>query len=145
MNIDSSSLSAVGQVSAIGGAPSAALVAGAAAKAIAIAVLGKLGSQILEAATQWPAGSSEPYPVSAWAEALGSQLGASPMETLELEAGLGALAGSIAADMASLADGRTLDRLDAALADAGATQLPADASNVARHFEDLASHIAQAR
>jgi hypothetical protein len=47
--------------------------------------------------------------------------------------------------MAALADGRTLDRLDAALSELGDGSSAADASTLAQGFEDLASHIAQAR
>jgi hypothetical protein len=144
MSIDRLSLSAINQTSAIGGASSGALI-GSAAKAVAVEVLGKLGDQFLQAASQGPGGTGEAYPIGQWAEALGGQLGATPMQTLDLERGLGSLAGALASDMAALADGRTLDRLDAALADLGETALPADASTLAQGFEDLASHIAQAR
>jgi hypothetical protein len=144
MSIDRLSLSAINPTTAISGASSGALV-GAAARAVAVEVLGRLGEQFLQAATQGPGGSGQPYPIGEWAEALGAPLGATPMQTLELEGGLGALAGALASDMAALADGRTLDRLDAALDQLGDTPLPADASTLAQGFEDLASHIAQAR
>jgi hypothetical protein len=144
MSIDRLSLSAINPTAVIGGASSGALV-GAAAKAVAVEVLGGLGDQFLQAATHGPGGASQPYPIGQWAEALGSQLGATPMQTLELESGLGALAGALASDMAALADGRTLDRLDAALSELGDAASAADASTLAQGFEDFASHIAQAR
>jgi hypothetical protein len=144
MSIDPLSSSAVNPTAAIGGASAGTLV-GTAAKAVAVAVLGRLGDQFLSAAAQDPGAAAEPYPIGQWAETLGAPLGATPLQALELERGLEALAGSLASDMAALADGRTLDRLDAALADQGDSQLPADASTLAQGFEDLASHIAQAR
>ena len=144
MSIERLSLSAINPTAAIGGASSGALV-GAAAKAVAVEVLGRLGDQFLQAAAEGPGGAGQPYPIGDWAEALGGQLGATPLHTLELERGLGALAVALAADMASLADGRTLDLLDSALGALGETLLPADASTLAQGFEDLASAIAQAR
>ncbi|MBB4858831.1 tetrahydromethanopterin S-methyltransferase subunit E [Novosphingobium chloroacetimidivorans] len=144
MSIERLSLSAINPIAATGIASSGALV-GATAKAVAFEVLGRLGDQFLQAAAQGPGIAGQPYPIGDWAEALGGQLGATPLQTLELERGLGALAGALASDMASLADGRTLDRLDAALVALGDAALPADASTLAQGFEDLASHIAQAR
>ncbi|MET1755813.1 hypothetical protein ABVV53_10135 [Novosphingobium sp. RD2P27] len=140
MSIDRLSLSAINQAAALGTAGSGSLV-GAAAKAIAVDVLGRLGSQYL---APGHVGSSEPYPLAQWAEGLGGQLGATPLETLELEGALGALAGALASDMAALADGRTLDRLDDALAAASQPGPPDSASSLARSFENLAAHIAQA-
>lgn len=140
MTIDRLSSSAIGQAAA-----STPAGAGSAPRAVAVAVLGSIGAQFLQAAGQGPVGKGVAYPLGQWAEALATPLGATPLETLELESALGAFAGALAADMAALADGRTLDRLDAALAAVGEPPLPAGPSELARHFEDLASHVAQAR
>lgn len=145
MTIDRLSPSAASHAAAIGSALTTSQAAGIAARTVAVEVLGRLGTQFLDAAAGRSGSEAQPYPLGELADILGRQLGASPLETVELEGALGALAGALSADMAALADGRTLDRLDAALADLGDAQLPAGASTVARHLEDLASHVAQAR
>lgn len=136
--------SSIGSAS-IGSAPTPGHAAGLAARAAAVTVVGQLAGHFMDAATQWPSGESRPYALAEIAEALGARLGASPLETMELEGALATLAGSLAADMAALADGRTLDRLDAALAELGENPALAEPGTVARHLEDLASHVAQAR
>lgn len=145
MSIDRISSFAAAQASSIGSAPTAAQAAGIAARTVAVEVLGRLGSQFLEAASQWPSGEGKPYALAEIAEALSERLGATPLETMELEGALSTLASALASDMAALADGQTLDRLEAALADGGESHAFADATSVARHLEDLASHVAQAR
>lgn len=79
--------------------------------------------------------------------ALAESLGAGPVETVELERAMESLAGALATDLAAFADGRTLDRLDAAIAavegDPALSRAPT-ADAVARIIEDIAAHVGAA-
>lgn len=145
MTIDRIPPSALPLLASASGAGSAAGSALAGVRALAVQVLGPITGEFLS-------GGREPAPAAAslrdLSAALAEALGASPVETVELERAVETLAGALAADLAALADGRTLDRLDAATAAAAAdpamNQAPG-AGFVIRMIEDIAAQVAAAR
>jgi hypothetical protein len=114
-----------------------------AARAVAFAVTSRIGAEFGMGSNLQPGAADSPYPLAELADRLGGALGATPLETVELEQALGELAAAVASDMAALADGRTLDRLDTALAAHG--EGPADAAGTVRMIREVAAAVASAR
>jgi hypothetical protein len=93
------------------------LIGEASARGVARAVVGRIAAELSLAGKPSPL-TADPFQLRAMADAVGAQLPGSPPAALgDLGRAIEALAGTIAADMAGAADGRTLDRLDHALAD----------------------------
>ncbi|MCJ2189068.1 hypothetical protein [Novosphingobium beihaiensis] len=111
-----------------------------AARAVAFEAASRVGAEFGACGNRQPDAA---YPLAELADRLGGALGATPLETVELEQALGELATAAATDMAALADGRTLERLDTALAQHG--EGPADAAGTAQMLRTVASALASAR
>lgn len=146
MTIDRIPSSAPSLLAAAGGAGnSAAGLVRAGAGAIAVQVLGPVTAEFLGHGTQAAASATSLRELSA---ALAETLGAGPIETVDLERAVESLAGALAADLAAFADGRTLDRLEAAMAaaEAGpAADGAPTAGRVAQAIEDIAGRVMAAR
>lgn len=140
MSIDRINL---GPVESLGGAGRADVSPASTAQGIAQSVAGRILSEFGVGGTQ-PAGGSDVYRLGDLADHLGRELGATPSEVGELTRAIDSLAGALAEDLVALADGRTLDRLDAALASTN-TAGPADASTFIRVLEGAAAAIAESR
>lgn len=89
----------------------------ASARGVALAVVGRIAAELSLAGD---AGSltADPYRLRAMTDAVAAELpGSSPAAIGDLGRAIETFAGTIAADMAGAADGRTLDRVDRAIAD----------------------------
>lgn len=137
MTIDPISLGSANPVDRLSGlAGSPAALAETSARAIAETVIGRIASELQLA----PQGGGS-HDLGAITDAVAAQFPNSPAASVgELARAVEDLASALAVDMAALADGRTLDRLDAALADAapgGAHGLP----SVTQLLEQAATSI----
>lgn len=138
----SSTSSALSSLSGV--SPTAGAVAAAGARSLALGVASEVGSQLLAPLSGQGAPQPRPYEVAALAEVLGRSLDATPMDVMDIERALVGLAGAVAADLVALADGRTLERLDDAIAAIGPADAPATPLAVAEHIDTIAAHIAAA-
>lgn len=145
MTIDplSSSTSALSSLSGV--SPTAGAVAAAGARSLALNVASEVGSQMLAPLSGQGAPQPQPYQIATLAEVLGGALGATPMEVMDIERALEGLAGAVAADFVALADGRTLDRLDAAIAaqegEMAPPALAATPATVAEQLHEIAADL----
>lgn len=147
--------SASGTLSSLSGvSPTVGAVAAAGARSLALGVASEVGGYLLAPLSGpvvtgrgAPPLTSSPsvYGIEALAEAIGQATGASPLDVVGLERALGELATAVAVDVAALADGRTLDRLDAALSALGPDEGPATPAHVSDRIHTLASLLAEAR
>lgn len=125
---------------------SAAEAVNAGARSVAARVISRIGD-LFQAGAGGHGAAPEPapYDLQNLADALGRPMSATPIEVVDIERALESLAGAVAADMVALADGRTLDRFEQALASFGGDQAPVTPGAVAHQIEQLAAHIAAAR
>ena len=152
--------SASGTLSSLSGvSPTVGAVAAAGARSLALGVASEVGGYLLAPLsgpvvtgrgapplTSSPLTSSPAaYGIEALAEAIGQATGASPLDVVGLERALGELAAAVAVDVAALADGRTLDRLDAAQSAIGPDEGPATPTHVSDRIHTLANLLAEAR
>jgi hypothetical protein len=116
------------------------------ARTVASTVVGRIASELALAHSDGPltGAGGDLYGLGALADAIGGQLGATPTETGELQRALESFAGAVAADLTAMADGRTFERVDAALG-----QLSIDEAGgvgaVTQSLETAAAAIAEAR
>lgn len=115
-----------------------------AAQGIAQTVAERILSELGVGGDARPTGAPDAYRLGDLANRVGLELGATPSEAGELTRAIEALAGALAEDLVALADGRTLDRLDTALAST-AGEGPADVSAFIRVLEGAAAAIAESR
>ena len=123
----------------------AAQAAQVAARSVAQEVLGQIGALFLPGLFEASQGAGEGADFAGLAETLGDALGATTMEKIDIEQALGTLGTALASDMASLADGRTLERLEAALADVSASDAGATPAGLAADLQFAAAQILAAR
>lgn len=147
----SSASSALSSLSGV--SPTVGAVAAAGARSLALGVAGEVGGYLLATLSgqvvtgrgaPQPASPQVAYGIEAMAEVLGQATGASPLEVVDLERALGDLATAVASDFVALADGRTLDRLDAAIATLGPDEGAASAGRVSERIHTLATLFAEA-
>lgn len=143
MTIDRITSAATALTSLASSAQGAGQVATAGARSIALEVAGRLAGEFLRS----PDASQPPqrYEIGRLADALGEAILATALETVELENAMQDLAGAIAADLTAFADGRTLDRLDAAVGEIADHDAPATPANVIQSIERIAAAVAAAR
>lgn len=144
MSIDRINLGSTAPVDRFGGEGGrGAEIAHASARQVALAVVGRIAAEL--ALTGTPPEGAVDYGLAPLADAVGAQFGAGPAASGDLARAMEELAGAIAADMAALADGRTLDRVDAGVADAVA-KAPGDGLEAVTFILDhAAAHIGAAR
>lgn len=118
-------------------AQDAGQLAGTGARLVASEVAGRLAGEFL----QGPDRSDAPqqYEIGRLADALGQAISATALESVELESAMQDLAGAIAADIGAFADGRTLDRLEAAIGLATEGGAPSTPANVIQSIEQIAA------
>jgi len=144
MSVPPITSSATGLTPVSGAALSAAEAVSAGAQSVAALVIGRIGDFFqAEAGGQGGVPEPVPYDLQKLADALGQSVSATPIEVVDIERALESLAGAVAADMVALADGRTLDRFEDALA--SLDHAPATPGAMAHQIEQLAAHIAAAR
>lgn len=113
----SSSAIGIGALSSLNGGGRGGEVEGA-VRSLASTVVGQVAAS-LGTAGAGPVGQGDIYGIGPLAEGIGTALGATNATQVgDLTRALEGFAGAVAADMAARADGRTLDRIDQALADA---------------------------
>ena len=118
-------------------------VAHASARQVAVAVVGRIAAE-LSLTGEAPDGPVD-YGLAPLADSVGAVFGAGPTASGDLARAMEELAGAIASDMAALADGRTLDRVDAAVAEASAAALGDGVEAVTFILDHAAARIADAR
>nr|WP_165388287.1 hypothetical protein [Sphingomonas populi] len=139
--ISSPQISALGRAGDSGGAA----VAGESARSIAVAVVGHIAGQLLLAPAR-PGNIAEKYGVRALADTVAAAFpNGNPAAVGALHRAMESFAGAVAADMAAFADGRTLDRVDSAIADFAAPENAHDIEAVRAAFERAAAAITDAR
>lgn len=144
MTIDRINLGPLAPVDRFGGeGGSSAAIATGSAKAVAVAVVGRIAAE-LKLTGEAPRGNAD-YGLAPLADTISAHYGASPAAAGDLARAIEGLAGAIAADMAALADGRTLDRVDAAVADAASATPGEGVGAVTEILERAADGIAAAR
>ena len=143
MSIDRINLGPMAPVDRFGGEGGRpAQVAEASARQVAVAVVGRIAAE-LSLTGAAPDGPVD-YGLAPLADSIGAAFNAGPAAAGDLARAIEELAGAIAADMAALADGRTLDRVDAAVADAVAATPDDGIEAVTFILDQAAAKIASA-
>jgi hypothetical protein len=93
------------------------LIGEASARGVARAVVGRIAAELSLAGKPSPL-TADPFQLRAMTDAVAAELpGSSPAAIGDLGRAIETFAGTIAADMAGAVDGRTLERVDRAIAD----------------------------
>lgn len=118
MTIDRISNGPLGPIDPSGGQGRTPVAIGeASARSVAIAVVGRIAAELSITGVQDQALGADPYRLRELTGAVAQALpGAGPAALGELERAIEGLAGAIAADMAGSVDGRTIERIDLAVA-----------------------------
>lgn len=143
MTIDRITSAATALTSLASSAHDAGQVAGTGARSVALEVAGRLAGEFLQGLDR--SDVLQQYEVGRLADALSEAISATALEAVELENAMQDLAGAIAADMGAFADGRTLDRLEAAISMATEGGSPSTPANVIQSIEQIAAVVAAAR
>lgn len=114
------------------------------ARSVAIAVVGRIAVELSMTGGQDQALGADPYRLRELTDAVAQALpGAGPAALGELERAIEGLAGAIAADMAGSVDGRTIERID--LAVAGYAPAREGVDGVTEFLNETAQRVADAR
>jgi len=144
MSIDRISSGNVGPIDRSGGeGRTPAGLGEASVRSVALAVVGRIAAELSLAGRPAPL-DADPYRLRALGDAVATTFpGSAPAAIGGLERAIESLAGVIAADMAGLADGRTLERVDRALA--GFDPVGEGVEGVTEFLDEAARRIADSR
>lgn len=145
MTIDRISNGPLGPIDPSGGqGRTPAAIGEASARSVAIAVVGRIAAELSLADGQGQALGADPYRLRELTDAVAQALpGSNPAALGELERAIEGLAGAIAADMAGSVDGRTIERLDRAVA--GYAPAREGVDGVTEFLDETAQRVADAR
>lgn len=144
MTIDRISNGPLGPVDPSGGqGRTPAAIGEASARSVAIAVVGRIAAELSMTSGQAETLGTDPYRLRELTDAVAQALpGANPASLGELERAIGEFAGTIAADMAGSVDGRTIERID--LAVAGYAPAREGVDGVTEFLNETAQRVADA-
>lgn len=145
MTIDRISNGPLGPIDPSGGqGRTPAAIGEASARSVAVAVVGRIAAELSLTGGQGQTLGADPYRLRELTDAVAHALpGASPASLGELECAIEGLAGAIAADMAGSVDGRTIERID--LAVAGCAPAREGVDGVTEFLNETAQRVADAR
>lgn len=145
MTIDRISNGPLGPIDPSGGhGRTPAAIGEASARSVAVAVVGRIAAELSLTGGEGQALGADPYRLRELTDAVAQALpGANPAALGELERAIEGLAGAIAADMAGSVDGRTIERID--LAVAGYAPAREGVDGVTEFLDETARRVADAR